>query len=88
MTIQRPSPWLCRAPLIATLAIICLLNGFSLIRMTPAPRNPWEAIEIVDAWRSLAGLPVHEFSRDGHATYMDNSPARTRELTENRPASR
>ncbi len=72
MTIQRPSLWLCRAPLIATAAIICLLNGFNLFRLTTAaaPRNPWEAIEIVEAWRSLAGMPVYDLSHEGHATHM------------------
>jgi hypothetical protein len=72
MTIQRPSPWLCRAPLIAAAAIICLLNGFNLFRLTTAtaPRNPWETTEIVEAWRSLAGLPVYELSQNGHATHM------------------
>ena len=72
MTIQRPSPWLCRAPLIAAAAIICLLNGFNLFRLTTAtgaPRNPWETTEIVEAWRSLAGLPVYEL-QDGQVTHM------------------
>jgi hypothetical protein len=72
MTIQRPSPWLCRAPLIATAAIICLLTGFDLFRLTTATasRNPWEAIEIVEAWRSLFGLPDFELSPEGCATHM------------------
>ena len=64
--------WLCRAPLLAAAAVICLLSGFSLYRLmtAAAPRNPWEAIEIVEAWRSLQGMPVYELSRDGHATHM------------------
>jgi hypothetical protein len=64
--------WLCRAPLLAAAAVICLLSGFSLFRLmtAAAPRNPWEAIEIVEAWRSLQGMPVYELSREGHATHM------------------
>jgi hypothetical protein len=74
MTTQYPfrALSLCRAPLIAAAAVICLLNGFSLYRLltAPAPRNPWEAIEIVEAWRSLKGMPVYELGHDGHATHM------------------
>jgi hypothetical protein len=64
--------WLCQAPLLAAAAVICLLSGFSLFRLTTAaaPRNPWEAIEIVEAWRSLQGMPVYELSPEGHATHM------------------
>ena len=64
--------WLYRAPLLGAAAIICLLNGFSLWRLlvAAAPRNPWEATEIVEAWRSLQGLPVYELSTEGHATHM------------------
>jgi hypothetical protein len=64
--------WLCRAPLLAAAAVICLLTGFSLFRLmtAAAPRNPWEAIEIVEAWRSLQGMPVYELSSEGHATHM------------------
>ena len=64
--------WHCRAPLLAAAAVICLLSGFSLFRLmtAAAPRNPWEAIEIVEAWRSLTGMPVYELSREGHATHM------------------
>jgi hypothetical protein len=64
--------WSCRAPLIAAAAVICLLNGLSLLRLltASAPRNPWEATEIVEAWRSLEGMPVYELGQDGHATHM------------------
>jgi Dolichyl-phosphate-mannose-protein mannosyltransferase len=64
--------WLCRFPLLTAVAVICLLNGFSLYRLVSAaaPRNPWEAIEIVEAWRSLQGMPVYELSREAHATHM------------------
>ena len=69
---MRRGLWLCRAPLLAAAAAICLLSGFNLFRLmtAAAPRNPWEAIEIVEAWRSLQGMPVYELSRDGHATHM------------------
>ncbi len=61
-----------RAPLLGAAAIICLLNGFNLYRLlvAPAPRNPWETTEIVEAWRSLQGMPVYELSPQGHATHM------------------
>ena len=64
--------WLCRFPLLAAAAVICLLSGLSLFRLmtAAAPRNPWEAIEIVEAWRSLTGMPVYELTPDGHATHM------------------
>jgi hypothetical protein len=61
--------WLCRAPSLAATAVICQLSGFSLPRLmtAAAPRNPWEAIEIVEAWRSVQGMPFYELSREGSA---------------------
>ena len=61
--------WLCRAPLLAVAAVICLLSGFSFFRLMTAvaPRNRWESLEIVEAWRSLQGMPVYELSREGSA---------------------
>jgi Dolichyl-phosphate-mannose-protein mannosyltransferase len=65
-------PWLGRVPLLVAAAVICLITGWNLVRLmiASAPRNPWEAAEVVEAWRSLKGLPVYEFSPEGHATHM------------------
>ena len=51
---------------------ICLVSGLNLYRLVTAraPRNPWESIEILEAWRSVQGMPVYELSSDGHATHM------------------
>ena len=64
--------WLCRAPLFVAAALICLISAFNLVRLVsaPAPRDPWEATEVVEAWRSLRGMPVYEISPDGHSTHM------------------
>src|SRR3954447_20532655 len=72
---ESPRPhwaWLCRGPLIAAAAIICLINAINLDRLVraDAPRNPWEATEILEAWRSLRGMPVYERSADGHSTHV------------------
>jgi hypothetical protein len=66
------SPWHCRAPLLAAAALICLVNGYNLNRLVRAdsPRNPWEATEVVEAWRSLRGMPIYELSPHGHSTHM------------------
>jgi hypothetical protein len=66
------SQWLVRTPLLVAAAAICLITGFNLCRlvMARAPRNPWESIEIVEAWRSAHGMPVYELSSGGHATHM------------------
>jgi len=52
--------------------LIGLITGFNLLRLVAAaaPRNPWESIEIVEAWRSVRGMPVYELSPAGHATHM------------------
>jgi hypothetical protein len=64
--------WLCRAPLLAAAALICLFNGINLDRLVraDAPRNPWEATEIVESWRYVRGLPVYDSSPDGHSTHV------------------
>jgi len=66
------SPRLCRAPLLIAAVLIGLITGFNLVRLVcaAAPRNPWESIEIVEAWRSACGMPVYELSPQGHATHM------------------
>ena len=48
---------------------ICSLNLYRLVAAT-APRNPWESLEVVEAWRSLRGMPVYELPPEGHATHM------------------
>ncbi len=64
--------WLCRAPLLIAAALICLITAFNLGRLVMArsPRNPWESLEVVEACRSLRGLPVYDSNPDGHATHM------------------
>jgi hypothetical protein len=64
--------WLCRAPLFVAAAFICLISGFNLVRLVsaPAPRDPWEATEVLEAWRSLRGMPVYELSPQGHSTHV------------------
>ena len=32
--------------------------------------NPWEATEVLEAWRSLRGMPVYELASDGHSTHV------------------
>ena len=72
----HPAPsrslWLCRAPLILAAVLICLISGFNLVRLVtaPSPRNPWESLEVVEAWRSFHGMPVYERSPTGHSTHM------------------
>jgi hypothetical protein len=66
------SPWLYRTPILGAALLICLVNGYNLQRLVraEAPRNPWEAAEVVEAWRSLQGMPVYERTPEGHATHM------------------
>jgi len=58
--------------LLIAAVLIGLISGFNLLRLVcaAAPRNPWESIEIVEAWRSVRGMPVYELSPQGHATHM------------------
>ncbi len=69
---QVRSIWLCRAPLVLAAVVITLITSFNLWRLlsAPAPRSPWESIQILEGWRSLQGLPVYEQSPRGHATHM------------------
>ncbi len=64
--------WTFRAPLILAAIVICGINGLNLARLVPthAPCSPWEAIQVVESWRSLHGLPVYELAADGHATHF------------------
>jgi hypothetical protein len=66
------SLWFCRAPLVFAAVAITLITGINLWRLlsAPAPRSPWESIQILEGWRSLQGLPVYEQSPAGHATHM------------------
>jgi hypothetical protein len=72
MSVSLGRPWLGRVPLLVVASAICLITGWNLVRLVnaAAPRNPWEAAEVVEAWRSLKGLPVYEFAPAGHATLM------------------
>jgi hypothetical protein len=64
--------WACRGPLLAAAVIICLINARNLDRLVraAAPRNPWEATETLEAWRSLQGMPVYELGANAHATHV------------------
>jgi hypothetical protein len=64
--------WSTRVPMFLAAALFCLVTGLNLYRLMPAraPRNPWEASEVVEGWRSLHGLPVYELGPDGHATHL------------------
>lgn len=55
---------ICRGPSIAAAFIICSINSFDLVRLVraDAPRNPWEATEVLEAWRSLLGKTVYELT--------------------------
>jgi hypothetical protein len=61
-----------RWPLLIAASLICAVGTINLYRLTSAtaPRNPWEALEVVEAWRSMQGRPVYELPPDGHATHM------------------
>ena len=60
-----------RVPIIVAGCLICLIAAINLVRLTcaTAPRNPWESLEVVEAWRSLRGMPVYELPPAGHATH-------------------
>jgi hypothetical protein len=68
----RSASWSFRAPLLLAAALICLITGLNVARLVQsrAPRNPWEASEVMEAWRSLRGLPVYDPAPDGHATHF------------------
>ena len=63
---------LCRAPLIVAAAAIAAITSWNLVRLVAigAPSSPWEAAQVVEAWRSARGLPVYELVPGGHATHM------------------
>ncbi len=64
--------WLSRTPLLIAALLICLISGWNLSRLmrAQAPRDPWESIEVVEAYRSLWGMPVYELTAGGHSTHM------------------
>ena len=66
------SPWLYRAPLLGAAGLICIVTTFNLFRLAiaPATRNPWEATEVIEAWRSSRGMPVYELAPEGHSTHV------------------
>lgn len=61
-----------RLPLLVAACLICAIASINIYRLTSAiaPRNPWESLEVVEAWRSLHGMPVYELPPEGHATHM------------------
>jgi hypothetical protein len=71
---SKPSPEVGagRWPLLIGAALICAVVSLNLFRLTTAiaPRNPWESLQVVEAWRSLRGMPVYELPPAGHATHM------------------
>ncbi len=71
LTMTR-SIWIARAPLLLAAAVICLIAGFNLVRpvLADSPRNPWEAIRVLEGWRSVHGMPVYELNPDGHSTHI------------------
>jgi hypothetical protein len=58
--------------LVLAAALVCVVSGFNLHRLVAAsaPRDPWEATEVLEAWRSLRGMPVYERDPNGHATHV------------------
>lgn len=52
--------------------MICAVEGFNLTRLylSASPRDPWESVEILEAWRSLRGMPVYEASPPGHSAHV------------------
>jgi hypothetical protein len=67
-----PAHWSLRAPLLVAAVLIGLISASNIGRhlQARAPRDSWEAIEVMEAWRSLRGLPVYDLSPDGHATHF------------------
>ena len=61
-----------RFPLLVAACLICAVASINIYRLTSAiaPRNPWESLEVVEAWRSFQGMPVYELPPEGHATHM------------------
>jgi len=68
----RNISWFCRGPILVTALFVCLISFYSLSRLVlaSAPRNPWEATEVIEAWRSLRGMPVYELAPGAHSTHV------------------
>ena len=64
--------WLCRAPLFVAAALIFLICGFNILRLAtaPAPRDPWEATEVLEAWPQPAGVAGLRAPFGGHSTHV------------------
>jgi hypothetical protein len=64
--------WACRVPLLVAAALICAICGFNVVRLVGAhaPRDPWEAVEVLEAWRSMRGMQVYELTPNGHSTHV------------------
>ncbi len=69
---DQPGRRALRTPLLAAAFLICAVNAVNIGRQIQAtsPRSPWEATEVMEAWRSLHGLPVYELGPEGHATHF------------------
>src|SRR5262245_11409730 len=69
---RTPAPSAGRWPLLIAAMVICAIGWSNLYRLTTAtaPRNPWESVQVLEAWRSMRGMPVYELPPDGHATHM------------------
>jgi hypothetical protein len=67
-----PADWSFRAPLLLAATLICAINGVNIARLVAArsPHDPWEASEVLEAWRSSRGMPVYDGSPDRHATHF------------------
>jgi hypothetical protein len=59
-------------PIFAAVTWIVVINAVAMVflLLRTNPRNPWEAGQTVEAWRTCVGLPVYEDPVSGHATQM------------------
>jgi len=56
--------------LLAVASVICLITTFNVAMLVSAqaPRNPWEAMQVIEAWRSARGMSLYERAPDRHST--------------------
>ena len=64
-----------RAAQMLLVVVICYVIAASFVGIirhliVPQPSSPWEAAQIVEAWRAANALPVYESPVTGHATHM------------------
>src|SRR5687768_11142428 len=69
---ERRRNWLAGIPLFVAFAVTVGALIFASTRTIGRPHthNPYESGQIVEAWRTIAGLPVYEDPSVGHATHM------------------